>query len=56
MEIRMLKDASTNEPVQGAFTRFKCPKCGKSEIIRSLHAKRLAIKYKCQLCNFEGPN
>lgn len=35
---------------------FKCPNCGKGEIIRCLHCRKIAAKYKCSLCNFEGPN
>ena len=52
----MLKDSATNIPIQGTMTRFKCPKCGEVEIIRSIHSKRLAIKYVCPRCSFTGPN
>ena len=37
-------------------TKFKCPKCGKYEIIRCGHCKHIVAKYKCPNCNFEGPN
>ncbi|MBL7054235.1 RNA-binding protein [Candidatus Woesearchaeota archaeon] len=37
-------------------TRFKCPNCAKSEIIRCRHCREIVAKYKCALCNFEGPN
>ena len=35
---------------------FKCPKCGKVEIIRCERCRRSGIKYKCSDCNFIGPN
>jgi len=37
-------------------TRFKCPKCGKQEIIRCERCRRLGVRYKCEKCGFEGPN
>ena len=37
-------------------TRFKCPNCGKSEIIRCHHCREIVAKYRCSLCSFEGPN
>ncbi|MBL7147560.1 MAG: RNA-binding protein [Nanoarchaeota archaeon] len=37
-------------------TRFKCPKCGKFEIIRCQHCRQIVAKYSCPLCKFEGPN
>ena len=35
---------------------FKCPNCGKYEITRCTHCRKIAAKYKCFECNFEGPN
>ena len=35
---------------------FKCPKCGKTEIVRCKHCREIAAKYKCPECAFEGPN
>ncbi|MBU0461701.1 MAG: RNA-binding protein [Nanoarchaeota archaeon] len=35
---------------------FKCPKCGKSDIIRCSYCRKIVAKYKCHECNFEGPN
>lgn len=37
-------------------TKFKCPNCGKSEIIRCGHCREIVAKYKCPACGFEGPN
>jgi LSD1 subclass zinc finger protein len=37
-------------------TKFQCPNCGKSTIIRCKHCREIAAKYKCQECGFEGPN
>ena len=36
--------------------KFICPNCGKKEIIRCSHCRRVAAKYKCPECGFEGPN
>lgn len=35
---------------------FKCPECGKFDIIRCTHCRKIAAKYKCAVCGFEGPN
>lgn len=37
-------------------TKFKCPNCGKVEIIRCFKCRKDAVKYKCKECDFEGPN
>jgi hypothetical protein len=37
-------------------TRFPCPNCGKSEIVRCVHCRKIAAKYKCPKCGFIGPN
>ena len=34
---------------------LKCPGCGKSEVIRCGHCRKIAAKYKCAQCGFEGP-
>jgi len=36
--------------------RFKCPSCGKQEIVRTRHMRQVAAKYSCAECGFEGPN
>jgi len=35
---------------------FKCPNCSKYDIIRCTSCRKLATKYVCPECNFEGPN
>ena len=36
--------------------KFKCPNCGKSDIVRSQKERVRAVKYLCKDCGFEGPN
>ena len=36
--------------------RFKCPACGKSEIIRCAACRSNAVAYECKDCGFRGPN
>ena len=56
MENQSLKCSSCNKIVQGGVTRFKCPNCGKVEIVRCEHCKKVGIKYQCGSCDFSGPN
>ncbi|MBS3149935.1 DUF1610 domain-containing protein [Candidatus Woesearchaeota archaeon] len=35
---------------------FICPNCGEKEIIRCSHCRTIAARYKCENCNFSGPN
>lgn len=35
---------------------FLCPSCMKYKIVRDIHEKRMAARYKCPNCGFEGPN
>lgn len=37
-------------------TRFKCPKCGETEIVRCAYCRKIAARYTCSKCGFEGPN
>ncbi|MCL4388646.1 MAG: zinc finger domain-containing protein [Candidatus Marsarchaeota archaeon] len=37
------------------YTEFKCPSCGKGNIIRCYHCREISNKYKCAECDFEGP-
>lgn len=34
---------------------FDCPKCDKGEIVRCGDCRKIATKYKCPECGFEGP-
>ena len=40
--------------IRGAVS-FKCPACGKVEIVRCPGCRKKAIKYTCS-CGFTGPN
>jgi hypothetical protein len=37
-------------------TIFNCPECGKSEIVRCGHCRKVGAKYTCPECGFSGPN
>ncbi|MBS3152499.1 DUF1610 domain-containing protein [Candidatus Woesearchaeota archaeon] len=43
----------TNMP---GSVRFKCPKCGETEIVRCSHCRKIVAKYICPNCSFSGPN
>ncbi|MEK6845809.1 MAG: zinc finger domain-containing protein [Nanoarchaeota archaeon] len=47
------KKKVVNNP--GSVT-FRCPQCGKYEIIRCSNCRANAFKYVCPGCNFKGPN
>ena len=47
------KKQVTNET---GSVKFMCPNCGKYEIVRCNHCRKIAAKYKCPECGFEGPN
>ena len=36
--------------------KFKCPSCGKTEIVRCQKCRKIAANYKCAECGFIGPN
>ncbi|MBN2127457.1 MAG: RNA-binding protein [Candidatus Diapherotrites archaeon] len=46
---------SCNKEVSDDFVEFKCPSCGKSNIIRCLHCRATSKEYKCEECGFTGP-
>ncbi|USN45456.1 MAG: RNA-binding protein [Candidatus Woesearchaeota archaeon] len=35
---------------------FKCPSCGKVDIVRSSSERKNAVRYICPACGFTGPN
>ena len=39
----------------GESVNFKCPDCGKYDIIRCDHCRKISAKYTCPECDFEGP-
>lgn len=41
---------------QAGTVKFKCPACGKAEIVRCPHCRKVVVKYKCPICGFTGPN
>ncbi len=41
--------------IEGASV-FECPSCGEVEIVRCGQCRKIAAKYKCSKCGFEGPN
>lgn len=58
MAINQEKCISTKKSItnDGGAVKFLCPNCGKYTIIRSQHARKIAAKYICPECSFEGPN
>lgn len=55
---KVIKCSSSKEELSNnkGSVIFKCPKCGKADIIRSYHSRELGTKYVCPACEFEGPN
>ena len=43
----------TNNP---GVVNFKCPGCGKTNIVRCKSCRQNVAKYKCSECGFQGPN
>ncbi len=37
------------------YVNFKCPSCGKEEIIRCQSCREKYVRYKCSVCSYEGP-
>ncbi|MDD5178347.1 MAG: zinc finger domain-containing protein [Candidatus Nanoarchaeia archaeon] len=53
-----LKCISCNKEItnDGGSTKFMCPNCHETEIIRCSSCRKTAARYKCKNCGFEGPN
>ncbi|MFH1721082.1 MAG: zinc finger domain-containing protein [Candidatus Altiarchaeota archaeon] len=49
------KCTSCGTVVSRNYTKFKCPKCSKSEIVRCPSCRSLSAKYSCADCGFQGP-
>jgi len=59
MKLTYTRAKDSGEPLPqlpAGTTRFDCPQCGKHEIIRTLRARKMAVKYTCPSCDFSGPN
>jgi len=54
----MISCTTCKTPMTGqkGVARFTCPKCTGMEIVRCPHCRKLAAKYVCAACGFEGPN
>jgi len=52
------KCSSCNKEIanEKGSTKFMCPACEKSEIVRCKHCRSIAARYKCPSCDFTGPN
>ncbi|MBI4145146.1 RNA-binding protein [Candidatus Woesearchaeota archaeon] len=35
---------------------FKCPSCGKTDLVRCRHCREIAAAFSCHECGFSGPN
>lgn len=55
-EKAMCSSCKKNVTNSKCTTSFNCPSCGKFQIIRCLHCRKIAAKYVCPGCEFEGPN
>ena len=44
-----------NKEVTTDYVEFKCPKCGKSRIVRCEACRNNAKPYACKECGFMGP-
>ena len=58
MTEKELRCTSCNTAIKGikGATIFKCPNCGKQDIVRCEHCRRIVAKYKCLNCGNSGPN
>jgi len=34
---------------------FKCPNCGRVEIVRCTKCRKMSVPYECPVCGFKGP-
>ncbi|MFA5357416.1 MAG: zinc finger domain-containing protein [archaeon] len=51
----MKKCGTCSKTVTSEYIEFKCPSCGKSNVIRCGHCKETAKTYTCGECGFTGP-
>ncbi|MBN2067287.1 MAG: RNA-binding protein [Candidatus Diapherotrites archaeon] len=50
-----MKVCSTCNRESQDYVEFRCPKCGKTRIVRCENCRKTAKPYKCEECGFEGP-
>ncbi|MFH1834819.1 MAG: zinc finger domain-containing protein [Methanobacteriota archaeon] len=51
----MEKCSSCGTEVMKDYVKFKCPGCGKSNILRCKSCRVLGTTYSCGNCNLQGP-
>jgi predicted RNA-binding Zn-ribbon protein involved in translation (DUF1610 family) len=51
----MKKCSSCGREVKQNYVEFKCPACGKTDVVRCNSCRILGTKYKCGECGFTGP-
>lgn len=51
----MMTCSSCKKEVSDDYVRFKCPGCGKVEMIRCAKCRETAAAYRCPECKFVGP-
>ncbi|RLI85407.1 MAG: RNA-binding protein [Candidatus Altiarchaeales archaeon] len=51
----MKKCSSCGTEITEGYVEFKCPACGKTEIVRCRSCRILGAKYICEACGFVGP-
>ncbi|MCX6801399.1 MAG: zinc finger domain-containing protein [Candidatus Diapherotrites archaeon] len=51
----MKKCGTCNTTITRDYINFKCPSCGKGQIVRCEHCKETAKTYTCTECGFMGP-
>ena len=37
------------------YVLFKCPSCGKKDLVRCAECRKNGTRYICKECNFKGP-
>ena len=57
MASKVLRCSSCNVSVSNTpgSVRFLCPQCGKEEIVRCKHCRKISARYTCS-CGLTGPN
>ena len=50
------KAANVSVANDDGSVQFPCPKCGETNIVRSMHSRQIVVQYTCDECGFVGPN